>query len=78
MKRRKTALMMLSVLMVLAIFLSACSGSKSSNSSAKKSAGKPQQGGDLVVGSIGEPTLLTLCILPMTQVRILKICCTAF
>ena len=57
MKRRKTALMMLSVLMVLAIFLSACSGSKSSNSSAKKSAGKPQQGGDLVVGSIGEPTL---------------------
>ncbi|MEC0323199.1 peptide-binding protein [Bacillus subtilis] len=57
MKRRKTALMMLSVLMVLAIFLSACSGSKSSNSSEKKSAGKPQQGGDLVVGSIGEPTL---------------------
>lgn len=57
MKRRKTALMMLSVLMVLAIFLSVCSGSKSSNSSEKKSAGKPQQGGDLVVGSTGEPTL---------------------
>lgn len=35
MKRRKTALMMLSVLMVLAIFLSACSGSKSSSSSEK-------------------------------------------
>lgn len=57
MKRRKTALMMLSVLMVLAIFLSACSGSKSSSSSEKKSNGKPQQGGDLVVGSIGAPTL---------------------
>ncbi|MEC1621196.1 peptide-binding protein [Bacillus mojavensis] len=57
MKRRKTGLMMLSVLMVMAIFLSACSGSKSSSSSEKKSNGKPQQGGDLVVGSIGAPTL---------------------
>lgn len=56
MKVRKTTLTMLSVLMVLAIFLSACSGSKST-SSENKPAGKPKKGGDLVVASIGEPTL---------------------
>ncbi|AEB24548.1 MULTISPECIES: peptide-binding protein [Bacillus] len=56
MKLRKTALMMLSVFMTLAIFLSACSGSKSTSTESKP-AGKPQKGGDLVVGSTGEPTL---------------------
>lgn len=56
MKLRKSALMMLSVFMAFAIFLSACSGSKSTSTESKP-AGKPQKGGDLVVGSIGEPTL---------------------
>ncbi len=56
MKLRKSALMMLSVFMALAIFLSACSGSKSTSTESKP-AGKPQKGGDLVVGSTGEPTL---------------------
>ncbi len=73
MKRRKTALMMLSVLMVLAIFLSACSGSKSSEATARKNqqANRDKAGIWLLV-QLGSQLCLIHSILQMSPVQILK------
>ncbi|MED2978465.1 peptide-binding protein [Bacillus swezeyi] len=55
---RKTGFSILSLLLILSIFLTACnSGEVGGDEKESKSDGKPQQGGDLIAGSTGEPTL---------------------
>lgn len=58
MNKRKTGFSILSLLLILSIFLTACnSGEVGGDEKEGKSDGKPQQGGDLIAGSTGEPTL---------------------
>lgn len=58
MKDRKRKSILVSMLLIFTLILAACSGgNKTSGDSEKKSTGKPVQGGDLVIGSIAEPTL---------------------
>ncbi|WP_332603749.1 peptide-binding protein [Bacillus sp. S1(2024)] len=58
MSKRKTGFSILSLLLILSIFLTACnSGEVGGDEKEGKSDGKPQQGGDLIAGSTGEPTL---------------------
>ncbi|TWK91313.1 Oligopeptide-binding protein AppA [Bacillus paralicheniformis] len=58
MNKRKTGFSILSLLLILSIFLTACnSGEVGGDEKEGKSDGKPQQGGDLVIGSTGEPTM---------------------
>jgi peptide/nickel transport system substrate-binding protein len=66
-KQRKSLLTLLSLLLVFSLFLAACnsgagektpaSGSGGKEDKPAEDAGEPQMGGDLVVGSIGGPTL---------------------
>ena len=58
MKGRNQKSILVSLLLIFTLILAACSGgNKTSGESEKKSTGKPVQGGDLVIGSIAEPTL---------------------
>ncbi|KRE19569.1 peptide-binding protein [Bacillus sp. Root920] len=58
MKGRNRKSILVSLLLIFTLILAACSGgNKTSGDSEKKSTGKPVQGGDLVIGSIAEPTL---------------------
>ncbi|WP_191562323.1 peptide-binding protein [Metabacillus idriensis] len=68
MKQRKSLLALLSLLLVFSLFLAACNSGAGEKTPASGSGGKedekpaedagePQMGGDIVVGSIGAPTL---------------------
>ncbi|PLR68951.1 MULTISPECIES: peptide-binding protein [Bacillaceae] len=68
MKQRKSLLTLLSLLLVFSLFLAACNSGAGEKTPASGSGGKedekpaedagePQMGGDIVVGSIGAPTL---------------------
>ncbi|WEG12909.1 peptide-binding protein [Pullulanibacillus sp. KACC 23026] len=64
MKKSRSLILLLSIVVVLSLVLSACGSTSKTSSqtdtkntdSTKTSSGKPQDGGDLIVGSIGSPT----------------------